>query len=384
MEKLKKNSDSVIQWISVSVSSLTHRHTVANAEILTLFIIWRVALVLLGYFALRHFAVIKNFYGTGDHANFFRAWANWDGGHYIGVAENGYAHLFQYAFFPLYPSLIQLGHFIFRDYFIGGLFISNVGMLGMLGMLGRFARENWGREISFRTLVYLLLFPTAFFLGAAYTESLFLLFTVSAFYFGFKGKWFLASLIISLACATKFVGIFGLVGLVVEYMDQRQWNLKAIKKDLSYLLLIGPAGLLGYMYFLFDQLGSPLFFISAQSNWHRSTQLVNPLRVLWNNTWHLQSSFFDYFFTLSFLLGSIFIFLKIRRSLGVYTFLITLFPLLSGTLESMSRYVLIGFPMFLLLAKLGENRMIDFGIRLVFSLFLAYFTILFLLGAWVG
>ena len=44
----------------------------------------------------------------GKEGNFFESLSNWDGGHYIGIAQNGYSEKFQYAFFPLYPITINL------------------------------------------------------------------------------------------------------------------------------------------------------------------------------------------------------------------------------------------------------------------------------------
>src|SRR3990167_3987420 len=53
---------------------------------------------------------------------------------------------------------------------------------------------NFDGEL-YLSIVLLLIFPTSFFLGAFYNDSLFLCLSVWAFYFAFKKKWFFAFLL---------------------------------------------------------------------------------------------------------------------------------------------------------------------------------------------
>src|SRR3972149_9378290 len=56
-------------------------------------------------------------------------WANFDGIHYLSIAQNGYMR-FQEAFFPLYPLLIRIlaKSVLFDHYLWAGLLISHVSL----------------------------------------------------------------------------------------------------------------------------------------------------------------------------------------------------------------------------------------------------------------
>ncbi len=76
------------------------------------FIIW--------FFAIASIAFVG--FITIPHSNrfsndFLNNFSNWDGGHFIGIAKNGYSEKFQYAFFPLYPLLIRTISQITHNYF---------------------------------------------------------------------------------------------------------------------------------------------------------------------------------------------------------------------------------------------------------------------------
>ncbi len=116
-------------------------------RILGLFLIWRIALIVVAYFGAGRFPLVSNG-GPGAISkiqtfDFFKSWAQWDGGHYVGIAENGYAYIFQHAFFPLYPILIKLiGVLTFGNYFLSAYLISNLAAFGTLYFLYKYTKKK--------------------------------------------------------------------------------------------------------------------------------------------------------------------------------------------------------------------------------------------------
>ena len=67
----------------------------------------------------------------------------------------------------------------------------------------RLVEEDFDQERAYRTVLYLSVFPTSFFLAAAYNESLFLCFSLLSFYEMRHGRWWLAGLFGFLAGLTR-------------------------------------------------------------------------------------------------------------------------------------------------------------------------------------
>jgi len=179
----------------------------------TVFLIWRLGLevgVLLG----GKFLPQKGYLVPS-------VWANFDGIHYLWIAQNGYG-LYQQAFFPLYPWLIRwLAGFI-HNYLFSGLAISHLTFFASLYLLYRLLLFDFSEKFVRRVIILLLLFPTSFFFASFYSESLFFFLMIAAFYFARKGKWLVAGIFGALASATRVVGIFLLPALLVEWWEQKK------------------------------------------------------------------------------------------------------------------------------------------------------------------
>jgi Gpi18-like mannosyltransferase len=141
----------------------------------------------------------------------WQAWNRWDTGHFISIATLGYTNVVKTAFFPLYPLLIRGLMVAVHNPLIAGLLISDVSGLIALLVLYQLVHEDFGHERALRTVLYLALFPTAFFLMAAYNEALFLCLSLLSFYSMRHSKWWLAGLCGFCACLTRSAGLFLLV-----------------------------------------------------------------------------------------------------------------------------------------------------------------------------
>lgn len=364
-------------------------------EILGLFAIWRILLFFVALFGVGRFPVPYNFYGKGAEIDLFKAWANWDGAHYLAIAQRGYEYSLEFAFFPLYPFLIKLSSFLtLGDYFWAAYLVSAICTIASLIFLYKLIKLKYDGESGFRGLFYILVFPTSFYLVAAYSESVFLFFSVAAYFFSIQKNWGWGCFFAMLAVITRPMGIILVLALLIEYLLQVKFDLKKMRRDVLWFL-ITPLGLFWYMFELYQKFKDPLFFIRVQTFWHRSGNFINPLEVLTKNWTMLIKNFSDdyynfitlstdYFFTALFLAAAPIIYFKVNKSMGIYVLLMTLLPISSGSLASQSRFVLVLFPFFILLAKWGENRLVNFAVMIFGALFLGIFAILFINGHWLA
>ncbi len=349
---MTKKTKALLQWIG------------------TAFIIWRVALILIALMGSKFFPLREGFLGGGRGAYlknpFLWSWANFDGVHYLTIAERGY-YQFQQAFFPFYPYLMRSLAIFVKNYLLSGFLISHLCFLAALVLLYKLARLDLKENQAKRVLFYLLIFPTSFFFGGIYTESLFLLLVLGAFYAARKGQWGMAGVLGAMASATRFIGIFLFPALLVEWFQQ---NEKLKKKKLTSLLplfLIG-LGLLIYMGYLRQTVSDPLYFIHVQPFFgaqRTGGKIILLYQVFWRYLKMLVTveKMTPTYFTviLEFLTGLLFLFLSIfaylRLRLSYFTFMILAYltPTLTGTLSSLPRYVLVCFPGFILLSLWSEK-----------------------------
>lgn len=368
-------------------------------------LIWRFALVLVSYMGTfilpvrSGYTLLTSVFKATDLLN---AWASFDGMHYLTLAKYGYG-VFQtyhlYAFFPVYPLLMQTFNY-FGSYLNTGLFISHVSLFLSLYFLYKLLCLDVNKRTSKLTVFLMLIFPTSFFFGSLYTESLFLLETVLSFYFVRKGNYFLAGTFGLLASATRLAGIFIWPALILEFWLSHKQNLKSFFSDPKFIwLLLPPLGLLAFMQFQYTKTSDLLFFIHSQPGFG-ANRVVNKLILIHQVFYRYVKMFlsinnyFDPLFfviTLEFLCGVLFLWLSIlafrktRLSYSVYCLLSFLTPTFTGTLSSVPRYVLVLFPLFLVFARYLLNRRYLLFLWSAISIVgLIFTTILFTRGYFVS
>src|SRR3989440_11941720 len=239
----------------------------AIKQILPIYISLHLAFLILTY--LSALFMIGNFSTRSLRiSTLWRAWYRWDSSHFTAIASNGYSAAWRTAFFPLFPLVERGGAFLTRDPFIAGLIISNLAGLGMLVVLYRLVEEDFDAERAFRTVLYLSVFPTAFFFVAAYNESLFLLLTLLSFYHMRRGNWWLAGFFGLLASLTRSAGIVLFLPFCYEYLRQHQFSIQKVRFAVASSLCI-PAGLAIFALYCSYQFHDPLSFSHAQVAWSR-------------------------------------------------------------------------------------------------------------------
>ena len=341
--------------------------------------------------------------------NWLWLWGNFDGAHYIKLAQFGYKEAFTQAFFPLYPNLIRLLNYITHNGLISGLIISHLAAIGFVYYFYKLGRLDFPKKYINWALVFLLLFPTSFFLFSVYTESLFLFLVALSFYLARKKNFLLAALIAGLASATRLVGIFLLPAILWEYW---QSNLKMaavvpnlssvrnlLKTKIHYIgiSMLSSSGLLLYLDFLRRRFGDLTIFISSQPSFGAGRQvdkLVMIYQVIWRYlkmfvTVNLQNDIypvlvFEFGLSVFFLGLIIYAFIKKLRPSYLWFIVPSFFlPTLTGTFLSMPRFLLTSFPLLFLLGNI-KNKKIKIGLLILSTILLTWAFLRFSRGYWLS
>ena len=153
--------------------------------------------------------------------------------------------------------------------------VSLAAFLAALVLLYRLTELELGRRLARPTLLLLAVFPAAVYFGAPYSESLFLLLAVGAFYAARSGSWAWAGACAGLASATRSAGLLLLIPLAMFWWTSQRRR----PRDAAWLLL-GPLGIAAYAAWLGLVEGDALRFLDVQDAWSR--ELTVPLAGAWD------------------------------------------------------------------------------------------------------
>jgi Gpi18-like mannosyltransferase len=386
-------------------------------HVLVPFVVTRVALALIGWLALQSFQNLPaspsaweikangNVAAVSSNGRtavlsvevhpLVNIWARWDAGWYFQIAKDGYefkrGRESNAAFFPVYPMLMRAVHAVLPgktdlSWFVAGIMVSNAALLIALHYLALLVRLEFDERDAARAVLYMAVFPTSFFFSAVYAESCFLAATLAAFYYARRNRWLVAGACAAVAVLTRTPGILLLVPLGLEYLHQRGFRWRDIRLNAAALLVI-PAALGGWMYYLHLRFGNAMAMRDAQASWgHGWGELTWPwqpfIRFLQHAT--VMNEIINVTFaTVTLALIAVAV-VKLRASYAVYAALAYWFVTAWGSFDSMPRYVLPIFPAIIALALLGRNQLFDRVYLIVASSFAAFFMVRFSLWRWVA
>jgi Gpi18-like mannosyltransferase len=319
--------------------------------------------------------------------------AIWDAPHYMYIAQHWYTNQGDAAnfivFFPLYPLLVRLITFDFSYVNLSGLAVSNVASIVAVIYLFKLAKLDYSDSVAKKAVLFLCVFPTAYFLSAPYTEGLFLALVIASLYYARNARWALASFLGFLASLTRIAGLILLPALLVEYFHQKNWKLKTT--DLRLLWLSLPAvGFLIYLGINFQVTGSFFTFLQVESShWSQSIQPLTGLSsaLSWSRNssypFNLTIGYAEIIFAVfGYLMIGLAYRMKLRPSYQVYMLLTWMLAVSTGFWISIPRYVLSMFPLFFALGLLSTRKTVNVAILAVSCAGLFFFTWLFASGAW--
>ncbi len=330
------------------------------------------------------------------HSKYFLIdiWSHWDAGYYLQLVKSGYTFsgdltqsMSNMAFFPLYPYLVKAitwlvwgwtGNKVGDSLILAvGIVLSNLLFLAAMALLYRLAtrRLGLGPAAAKRATALIILFPVGFIFSSFYTESLFFFLAVAGFSAALDRRWFWAGVCAGLVTLTRIQGIVVAFALFLVYLQQREWKLSALRADVLWLGL-SPLLLAAHLFNLAQLTGSFFAPFVAQSAWGRNQygffeglrlQLGGPVLDVFKIDAGLALVFLGFSIAL------------LRRwpvkAFGVFSLLMTIAPISTGMLISESRFLLVIFPVFLLLGDLLENQWsYDLARGLGFALQVIYFA----------
>ena len=341
---------------------------VSREEALKVFL-WALLFRLAIFAAVGLFTCLILYPGSGPDAALW-TWERWDALHYVKLAELGYSgyiedgkHLFL-VFFPLYPWLMRLISLLTGITMAAGLLISFFSYAGGCVYLYKLAAWELGEGAARRAVLFLSVFPYAFFFGGIMTESLFLLTTAAGLWYIRQHRWWIAGLIGILAAMTRMHGILLIGAAAAELVEDRgRFDWREIGHRLPALLL-PVLGTLVYLLLNWQVGGDPFAFTVMQEHWSQGfcwisdtlwyvlkNALSYPTEAVRYQLWIPTILLFPIFFALTVYAR------KRMRSMYVlygYVYLVLNYSL--SWLLSAGRYLSCALPFFLFMAALTEKR----------------------------
>ena len=361
------------------------------------------------------YGVIKPFLKTDSFSQYFiNPWFGWDTISYLGIAILGYRQDASIAFMPLYPFLIRITAPLFGgNHLLAALVLSTLfASLALILMYELFA-ALYPRTIARDGVVMFLAFPTAFYLLAGYTESLFMVLVLAFWILARKKRWLWAALFAGLATLTRLQGVvlsvvllwMMLISLIEDpaegLMGQLRQLFKMLKSSREKLVrgihpaawmavLIPPLVAAGYQLWL-RLAGYGTIADALRTYWKLET--VPPWTGFILFLQRLPTARFHYMDWIDLVLFIVVLgisLLSLRLldpAFSLYIWLTIGVLLTRGTpphlLASYSRYFLALFPLFLLPARL-PHRYQRLTILILFFAIQILLVSIFLWGSWVA
>lgn len=328
--------------------------------------------------------------------------AHWDAVWYLSIAYNGYgASGFDAAFFPLYPLLVFLAGGAAGSpaaLLVASYAVSLAAFAGALYLLHRLVELELGRAYARPALLLLAFFPASLFFGAPYSESVFLLVSVGAFYAARSGRWAWAGGMAAAASATRSAGILLLVPLALLWWEQRGRR----ARDLAWLAL-APLGLAAYTVYLWIAIGDPFAYLGLQDAWDR--HFAGPFGGLFSGVGTgveglgelgaggavgeiARRNVVDFGFLLFAGVAAVGVWRRLPLAYGAYVLaalaLPLSFPVEGEPLMSLGRFAAVLFPVFMWMALVCEERRITDRALALSGVLLGLMTTWFATWEWVA
>lgn len=316
-------------------------------------------------------------------------WDQWDFGYYHEIAEFGYgaygAEDGSLAFYPLFPWLMRLVAYFTRSYLIAGLLISGIASVIAAIALRRLVQLDYPASVAMRSVWFFLIFPAAYFLHVPYSESLFIALALTCLMAARTEQWWKAGLLGAFCWMTRGVGVVLVPALAAEaaqqYYVKRRWDWRWV------WIAIVPAGFAVYLLINWHITGSAFAFLQTRKiTFHQSFDWPSvgirlAIRAHYPSAEEAEMMGVQQLIFVA--LGFVCMIVSWIELRPVYAVWITVMWFLVTSvsfLQSMPRYTLMMFPIFILFSLLCRNRFWYAVITVWSLLFFALFAALFARG----
>ena len=296
----------------------------------------------------------------------FDIWNWWDTGQYVNIALHGYQKAgemrWTIVFFPLYPWLVRMTAGLVRDTLISAFIVSFLASIVAAIALARLVAIDYPEPVAYRSVWFMFIFPTGYFLHIGYTESLFLALVICSFLAARHDRWLAASILGAGAGLTRMNGLILVPALGAEaahrFWIERRWESRWL-----WLGLI-PCGFGIYLLINYFVTGDPFTFAHYERS-HWSQGLGSPLDQIRqmakvtgsNDVYNARMiGLAALFFLAAGLLATAASFFTLRPSYSVW--MAANWLLIASLTWNLSapRYGLALFPIFILCARLARSR----------------------------
>ncbi|KPK95298.1 MAG: hypothetical protein AMJ88_01485 [Anaerolineae bacterium SM23_ 63] len=301
---------------------------------------------------------------TSNVGNFFiGVWPRWDAVHHLNLAMGGYfaSSPGESVFYPLYAGLTWLLALVLGGRYIeAGLLLSTITAAAVFVFLILIGDHLFGDESGKWAAISLAAYPTAVFLIAPFTEALFLALTLSAIYLAYLGRWWPAAVSAFLASLARGPGLT--LSLPLAILAIRQWDSthRPIRFQAVSVLVAVAAPLVGGVSFLAWRSIAGFPSMSETLRQYTGTTFVDPLTGIvtalrqWITILDLPTTL-DTLSALLFLAVTVVMAFNPRwRKIELLAYMLVNIGFLlsrrtenATSLKSISRYVLVLFPAFL-------------------------------------
>jgi len=344
-------------------------------------------------FALGACAVLV-FQKTMPDASWLGIWKRWDAWHFLDLAQHGYPHQsggreHVIAFLPVYPLTLRVAHLFIPEWHVVAVVLSNCCYAVALIYLFLLVQMEYDDAVARRAVLFCAIFPTAYFFHIAYSESFFLLLTVAAFYYARHGQWLVCGVLGMLATGTRIPGLAMLPPVAFEYLQQRNFRWRAITANVGFLLLV-PLGAVAYFVINYYCFHDPLHFLAVQkqswglflrwplqsvtANWYGIRHFAADERVL-----QYGGPFVAFIFSTVALCVAPF---ALRPCYSLYLGFSWVIIFFNNFTISSPRYLVVVFPIFILLARFTRAEWLRDSIAFLFALFYGICAMHFARGWW--
>lgn len=363
-----------------------------DIKIIFYIIIFKVAVLAIGYY-LAHFIPLENnryYYGyhhvfldsryLSNRVEFLQLWAYGDAQWYQDIAMSNYGESGQdsldsqyindkkYNFFPLWPLIIKFFQIFLHDT-VMSMFVATqlFGVLAFYFFYKLVTLYFNDDRLALRSLFLFMLFPFSIFFHLYYSESIFLFLAVIVFISLKQDKWvgyYLASFLIILSRPNGIVITIPVFAYLINKILQLKNNLFPVRKQIISLALfpLASIGLGFYMFYCYLKTGDWFKFITIQKDWNYAPlHFFDNIKEKVSLLFHFRSLGFHEYGSSKIeylvMLLSIFIIIvsikKMPREFTLFSVLIWVFPLiLKNDSASYGRYISVAFPIFIALAML--------------------------------
>ncbi len=278
-----------------------------------------------------------------------------------------------------------------------GIAIANLALIVAVFYLVRLGREVVGNDSARRAGLYLLIFPSTLFLSAVYPHSLFLACAIASLYYARHAAWWPAGLLGAVATLTRPVGVLLIAPLLWECVTQAGPATRSFAQRLRQrlaqplpLLALAPVplALLAWMTYLGVHFGAPLAFLDAQRAWNRAPtapwHILDPYLQGYSSVYGYSTTYLDLGFGILYVVLVVLAWRLLPRSLALFATLLLLVPISTGSTQSLMRFGLELFPIFLVLGVLGRRHWFHQSFAILSLGFATVFTVMFALHYWVA